>query len=106
MRGCVVGEYERGVQDGRAAAVRDVEKATRGPRRVTDPTVQGLFTERIPQRNLDELVLPDSVVDTLDEIVALAGEREPVGCRARATEWTRAMEALAEATRRQRRDRG
>ena len=50
--------------------LRSVEvRPTRGPRRVTDPEVQGLFTERIPQRNLDELVLPDSVVDTLDEIV-------------------------------------
>ena len=42
-----------------------------------------------------------SMADALE-----AAQRDPAECRARAMEWTRAMEALAEATRRQRRDRG
>jgi len=50
--------------------LRSVEvRPVRGPTRVVDPEVQALFAERVPNRELSELVLPAAVEDDIAEVV-------------------------------------
>lgn len=50
--------------------LRSVQPAPgRGPRRVSDPIIQGLLRERVPERAMDDLVLPDDVTATIRELI-------------------------------------